>query len=97
MTIDDFEKIKKDSEYLLVDFFATWCMPCKMQLQVIEELHDKNINGLTIQKIDVDIEEELTNEFKIVSVPTLILFKNGEMVKKMSGLASVDDIVSWLK
>jgi len=82
---------------VLLDFFATWCMPCKMQSEIIDALKEKNHPNLKIIKIDVDIDEDLTNSFKISSVPTLVMFKNGEQIQRVSGIASVDGIESWME
>ena len=96
MTLEEYDNLIKSNEYVLVDFFATWCMPCKMQSVIIAEFKDKNISNLTIQKIDVDVDEDVTNEMQIVSVPTLILYKNGKMIKRHVGIAQMDNIMEWL-
>ena len=72
----------------LVDFWASWCGPCKMQLPIIEEFSGEMEGKATVGKVNVDEELELAQSFGIQSIPTLILFKDGEPVKKLVGLHS---------
>lgn len=80
----EFDEIKQDG-VLLVDFFATWCGPCKMLAPVLEELAQEYEGKATIVKVDVDKDEALARRFSIMSVPTMILFKNGEAIREASG------------
>ncbi|MDE5839138.1 MAG: conjugal transfer protein TraF, partial [Paramuribaculum sp.] len=73
--MSEFSEIIKESKPTLVDFFATWCGPCKMQAPILEEVKGKLGDSVNILKIDVDRNPELSAEFSIRSVPTLILFK----------------------
>ena len=70
----------------LVDFWASWCGPCKMQLPIIEEFSGEMEGKATVGKVNVDEELELAQSFGIQSIPTLILFKDGKPVKKLVGL-----------
>ncbi|MBE5735373.1 MAG: thioredoxin [Clostridiales bacterium] len=97
MTIDKLNELKKENKYLLIDFYATWCMPCRMQTEIIHELQAENIDGLNIQKIDVDECEDLATEYGISTIPTLILYKDGEEIKRNVGIASLESIKDWLK
>jgi thioredoxin 1 len=70
---------------VLVDFWATWCGPCKMVAPVLEEIAAEHGDQLTIAKLDVDANPETARDFQVVSIPTLILFKDGQPVKRIVG------------
>jgi thioredoxin 1 len=70
----------------LVDFWAPWCGPCKVQLPIVEELSDEMKGQATIAKVNVDNEPELAMQFGIMSIPALLLFKDGKVVDKMVGI-----------
>ncbi len=72
----------------LLDFWAPWCGPCKMQLPIVEELSEELKGTATIAKVNVDEEPELASQFGVMSIPTLILFKDGQPVDKLVGLQS---------
>lgn len=84
---ETFEKeVTKDSKPVVVDFFATWCGPCKMLSPVVEEL-SKEIDTVKFCKVNVDESPKVASLFKIMSVPTLIFFKNGKEVSKSIGFS----------
>lgn len=70
---------------VLVDFWATWCGPCKMVAPVLEEIASERAEHLTVAKLDVDANPETAQNFQVVSIPTLILFKDGQPVKRIVG------------
>lgn len=79
---------------VLVDFFATWCGPCKMLSLVMEKFDRKGV--IPIVKVDIDEESNLANEYQISSVPTLIVFENGKEVKRRSGFMSEQELEKWV-
>ncbi|MBQ1505993.1 MAG: thioredoxin [Erysipelotrichales bacterium] len=84
LTNEDFKEAIKEG-VTLVDFFATWCGPCKMLSPVVEQLAEEMGDRANFFKVDVDEADEIAAEFGIMSVPTLIVFKDGEPVKKSVG------------
>jgi thioredoxin 1 len=70
---------------VLVDFWATWCGPCKMIAPVLEEIAGEKAGELTVAKLDVDANPATARDFQVVSIPTLILFKDGAPVKRIVG------------
>ena len=93
----DFNDIIKDSKPTLVDFFATWCGPCKLQGPILEEVKNKLGDSVNILKVDVDQNQELSQQYGIRSVPTLILFKDGEAVWRGYGLLQADMLEEMLR
>ncbi|MCQ2191176.1 MAG: thioredoxin [Paludibacteraceae bacterium] len=90
--MEKFNDIIKSEKLTLVDFFATWCGPCKMMHPVLEQLKKELGDAVRIIKIDVDNNEEISAEYNIQSVPTLMLFKNGEVVWRESGARSLNEL-----
>ena len=80
---------------VLVDFFATWCGPCKMLSPVLEEVSEEN-NNVTIVKVDVDEAGALAAQYGIQAVPTLILFKNGERVDVRMGYQNKNQLLAFI-
>jgi len=82
---------------VLVDFFADWCGPCKMAAPIIEEMAGEYAGKAVIAKVDVDANNELAGRFGVMSIPTVIVFKNGEEVNRQTGFAGKQGFVSLLE
>ena len=82
---------------VLVDFFANWCGPCKMLSPILEEIRNEIGDDIIIGKIDVDENFDLARSYGIMSVPTLLLFVDGEESKRIIGLKSKQDILNMIK
>ena len=80
---------------VLFDFFATWCGPCKMLAPELEKVVSKD-SSINIYKIDVDKYTDLARNYGIMSVPTLVLYKDGKLVKKTSGFMPSDEVLNWI-
>lgn len=90
---EDFNELIK--EKTVVDFYATWCGPCKMLGPIFEEV-SKN-SSIKFVKIDIDNHEELCREYKVMSVPTLILFENGKEIRRNIGFISKEKLEEFIK
>ncbi len=97
ITADNFEEEVVRSEVpVLVDFWAVWCGPCQMQGPVVEQAAEKFAGKLKVGKLNVDEEGALAQKYKVMSIPTLILFQNGQEVKKEVGFHSLGEIEAML-
>ncbi len=82
----EFDNLIKENRYVLVDFWATWCAPCRMVAPVIEKIADQYSGKISVAKVDVDEQEELAIRYGIQSIPTVILFKEGRIASKEIGV-----------
>ncbi len=92
-----FDQLINQDKPVLVDFFAEWCGPCKMQAPILEELKGRIGDTASIIKIDVDKNPQAAAKYQVKSVPTLIIFKNGEIRWRQSAVFSANDLERLLK
>ena len=92
-----FDQVLSNSNLpILVDFWATWCGPCRMIAPVLEEIAEEQAEPIRIVKVDVDNNPELSNRFGIRNIPTLLFFKGGELKDQVVGLTTKADLISRL-
>jgi thioredoxin 1 len=94
--METFSQIISGNQLVLVDFYATWCGPCKMMHPVLEQLKEKQADRLRIIKIDVDKNPSLATQYQIQSVPTLIAFREGNVLWRQSGALSLSQLIKTL-
>ena len=92
-----FNDIVKSSTPTLVDFHATWCGPCQVMHPIMDRLKNEMGSQVRILKIDVDKNQEVANKFKVRSVPTFVLFKDGEILWRQSGGMDINTLKSKIK
>ena len=97
LNVANFDETIGGDTVCLVDFWATWCGPCKMLAPVLETLAEETVGKVNVCKVDVDPNEELARRFKITSVPTLIVFKKGEKLEQFSGVRTKSQMLSILE
>lgn len=92
LTQENFDK-ETSQGVVLVDFWAEWCGPCKMLAPVLEELAEEyKDKGLTVGKVNIEQNEALANKFQIMNIPTMLLFKDGEVVAQMTGFLPKEEL-----
>ncbi|MDD4412674.1 MAG: thioredoxin [Patescibacteria group bacterium] len=82
---------------VLIDFYANWCGPCQIQAPILEDVVDEIGDKAVIAKVNVEEAIAVAQEFGVMSIPTLIIFKNGQAVKKFNGLQLADDLIAELQ
>ena len=94
--MESFNDVIMSDKPTLVDFFATWCQPCKMMHPILEQVKATLGDRIRIIKVDVDTYQQIAEEYQIQSVPTLMLFQNGEMLYRQSGAMSRNELLALL-
>lgn len=97
-TTDNFETEVLGSDVpVLVDFWATWCMPCRMLAPMIEEIASENEGKIKVGKVNVDENPDLARKYHVMSIPTVLVFKNGELTATSVGVDSKENILKLLE
>ncbi len=95
--MEKFNEIINSNQLTLVDFYATWCGPCKMMHPVLTQLKEQLGERIRIIKLDVDKNQNLSMNYRVQSVPTLMLFRNGEILWRQSGAMSLNELGSLIR
>lgn len=90
-------EVLKSDKVAVVDFFATWCGPCKVMSPIIDEIAEENPENIIVGKVDVDENPELSEKYGIMSIPTIVIFSGGEIKKTFLGVTNKEDIMNELK
>lgn len=97
VTSKNFEQeVLKSEKTVLIDFYATWCGPCKMLSPIVEEIAEEN-EDIKVVKIDIDKEQDIAVEYEIMSIPTLVVIKDGQEVNRSVGVIGKSDILELVK
>ena len=84
-TNTNFEDLLQDGKLVIVDFWATWCGPCRMLSPLLDEVEEEMADRITVVKVNVDDADEIAMRYRIMNIPTLLFFKNGQLVDKTVG------------
>lgn len=95
LTKKNFEETISSKDLVVVDFFATWCMPCRMLKPILEKV-ENTVKSATFCSLDIDMCEEIAKTYRIFSVPTIIAFRNGQVVDTLVGLNSYDEVLEFV-
>lgn len=91
------EEVLKSEKQVLIDFWASWCGPCRMMSPVIDEIAEEMGDSIKVGKINIDEEKELAIKYDVMSIPTFIVFKNGNEVGRSVGVQDKEEIKAMLK
>ena len=96
-SIEDFDKkVKKSDKPVVVDFFATWCNPCKMLTPRIESIIGEKAGAIRLAKVDIDEHSELALDYDVGAVPVLMVMKDGKVINRIVGLQDTDKLRDWI-
>lgn len=95
ITSENFEKeVLESNELVLIDFYATWCGPCKMMSPIVEEIAKELEGKIKVFKVDTDEEQDLAIKYGIMSIPTFMVFKNGKVEKTAVGMRDKEELIN---
>ena len=94
--MSNFDTIIQSEKPVLIDFFATWCGPCKMLSTILREVKDSLGDTVSIIKIDVDKNQQISSKYQVRGVPTMILFQNGKQLWRQSGVLTKEEIIKTI-
>ena len=97
LNTETFDAAVAKDKATLVDFFAEWCGPCKMQTPILHKVADEYSDKMKFGAVNVDESEEIAAKYGVQSIPTLMVFKNGEVVKRAEGMKNESQLKDWLK
>ena len=94
-SVNDFDELINSEDLTIIDFSATWCMPCRMLTPILEQVADK-VDYVSFYNLDIDENEEIAKRYRIFSVPTLMAFKQGKVIDSLVGLNSYEDVLDFV-
>ena len=97
LNAETFDSTVSEDKATLIDFFAEWCGPCKMQTPILHKVADEYSDKMNFGAVNVDESEEIAAKYGVQSIPTLMVFKNGEVVKRAEGMKNESQLKDWLK
>ena len=97
ITSDNYEEeVMKSEKTVLIDFYADWCGPCKMMSPIIDQISEEKADSLKVGKLNVDENQDLAMQYGIMSIPTIVIIKNGQVKKTFVGLRDKNEILNEL-
>ncbi len=96
ITAENFDEVMNTDKKVLVDFWASWCMPCKMMSPVIDEVAEEN-DSFLVGKVNTDEQQELAVRFGVMSIPTLLVFEKGKVVNQSVGVISKEEVLALVQ
>lgn len=88
-----FQELLQDTKLVVVDFWATWCGPCRMLSPILDEVEEEMADKITVVKVNVDDADQIAMQYRIMSIPTLLFFKNGQIVDKTVGAMPKNQLI----